>query len=328
MAMRLIPGAAALSEFVAGYHGDCGESAELALLHVIHPAIFPLDAAALSQIVQRDISKGWASASGSEPIGSIASDLDMLGVAHTNYGYSQPASFDWRGVLTQWGGIKPITFEYAHAGHLPGDESNVNYHFNTCLGWDPAAGVGLFADGDNAVERSGGTALVRYSESDLAAANVCGMLVGEYQLGGNTMTVPAGWSDDGTTLKGPVPYDFPIVMGFRAFVLANAWDPNDTPVAAAMGAAQVELGNSSLGDGTYQLFKISGQVSWTHARGMFRTWNGQEMAALHHALDVTLAALKAAQSAPPASPPAPTPDPAIVAKAAALDALLALYGVK
>lgn len=299
MTMRLIPNAAAVSEFIAGYNGDCGQTAELALLHVLDPARYPLDSATLGTIVRRDITDGWASSNGSEPIGAIANDLRSLGVAFTNYGYGEPFGPDWRGMLAQWGGIKPIIFEYARAGHLPGDESGVAYHFNTCLGWDPAANSGLFADGDNYVERVGGTALVTYSATDLANAGLCGMLVGEYALGkGSTMSgssVPAGWSDDGTTLKAP--NGVAVVQGMRAYVLASpgGWNPADVPVAPESYPALVEVGNPSLGGGTVQWFRISGQLSWTQANGVFRTWNGQEEQALRAALEAAQANVTAAQ---------------------------------
>lgn len=314
MTMRQIPNAAALSEFIAGYHGDCGETAELALCHVIDPAAYPLDAAALSAMVKRDISHGWASANGAEPLSAIASDLLTLGIHFTVYPYAEPFLIDWRGELNTWGGIKPIVFEYADAQALPGDEAGVRYHFNTCLGWDSAAGVGLFADGDNIVERQGGTALVRYTVADLAAAHLCGMLVGEYQLGG-AMGVPTGWTDNGVTLRSP--NGIGIVQGHRDYILAHPWAADDWAVGPAVAANPVEVGNPGLGAGTYQLFRMSGQLSWTQARGVFATWNGQEMAALHAeiiALQATIAQLQAGGAAQ--------------RKAAALDALMALYGLK
>ena len=317
MTMRQIPGAAAVSEFIAGYNGDCGETAEMALLHVINPAAYPLDAAALSTIVKRDIADGWASSNGSEPLSAIAHDLDTLGVKYTNYGYAEPYAVDWRGQLASWGGVKPIVFEYARAASLPGDEAGVAYHFNTCLGWDTAASAGLFADGDNIVERQGGTALVRYTLADLEAAGLCGMLVGEYALGG-VMGVPTGWTDNGTVLRSP--NGVGVVQGFRDYVLAHPWSADDWAMGPAIAASPVEVGNPSLGAGTCQFFRVSGQLSWTSAKGVYATWNGQEMAALHAEitqLQATIAQLQAGQSSASAT-----------AKAAALDALMALYGVK
>ena len=203
-------------------------------------------------------------------------------------------------MLAQWGGIKPIVFEYAHAGQLPGDEVGVSYHFNTCLGWDTATNSGLFADGDNIVERTGGTALVTYSEANLATAGLCGMLVGEYVLGGVQMAVPSGWTDDAATETLKAPNGVPVVRGMRLFVLANNWDASDVPVAAEIGVDQVEIGNPSLGKGVIQWFEKSGQLSWvaTFNNGnVFRTYNGQEEKALRAALDAAQAAEASAQSA-------------------------------
>lgn len=283
MTMRLIPHSAAISEFVASYNGDCGETAELTLLHVINPTAYPLDAAALSAIVKRDISKGWASASGSEPIGSIANDLTALGVHYTNYGYSQPAAFDWRAMLAQWGGIKPVVFEYAKAGNLPSDEAGVQYHFNCCLGWNSDLSAGLFADGDNAVERGGGTGLVTYSLADLAAADVCGMLVGEYQLGGAVTMVPTGWKDDGVTLTAP--NGKPVIHGFRDFVLGfpGGWPAWNWPLENESHLTPLELSNPALGGGAHQPFRAT-LLEWTAAKGAFVCWVGQEYLALEASL--------------------------------------------
>ncbi len=101
MAMRLIPNAAAISEFVAGYKGACGETAEICVLHVINPARYPLNAAELAAVIKRDINHHWAGANGAEPISAIANDLAQEGIKHTSYGFGQPPRFDWRAVLQQ-----------------------------------------------------------------------------------------------------------------------------------------------------------------------------------------------------------------------------------
>ena len=181
MTMRELENAGALSEFVAGYTGDCGECAELCALHMVNPAKYPLDAAALSAIVHRDISQGWASSNGAEPLSSIARDAVSLGVAVDQDVFSQPLPFNLEEKLNQVGGIHPVVIELALAGRLPGDELPVHYHFITCVGWDTYAGVGVFADGDNAAVRVshevGAAGLVRYSVAELDAAQPCGVLV-------------------------------------------------------------------------------------------------------------------------------------------------------
>lgn len=181
MTMRELEHAGALSEFVSGYTGDCGQCAELCALHLVNPVAYPLDVAALSAIVHRDISHGWASSNGAEPLSAIARDLASLGVAVDQDIFSQPLPFSLEERLNQVGGIHPVVIELALAGQLPGDETGVHYHFITCVGWDTYAGVGVFADGDNAAVRVshnlGPAGLVRYSVAELNAAQPCGVLV-------------------------------------------------------------------------------------------------------------------------------------------------------
>ena len=309
MAMRLIPHAAAMSEFVAGYKGACGETAEVCVLHVINPARYPLNAAELANVVKRDIAHHWSGANGAEPLSAIASDLSLEGIKHISYGFSQPPRFDWRAVLQQWGGVKPLIFEYALAGRLPGDEAAVHYHFNACLGWDPDAKVGVFADGDNLVVRngeSGAPGLVRYTLADLEAAQVCGLLVAEYVLGAAPAVkpaaiVPKGWRDDGATLTAP--NGAPVVRGFRDYILHRPapWPDWNWPLGPEAAVAQLELGNPALGGGSQQLFRAT-VLEWRPKSAgtsagpvdVFEMWVGQELAA-------TRAALSAATSQASAS---------------------------
>jgi LysM repeat protein len=205
MSLRELPNSGALSEFVSGYNGDCGECAELCLLHTLNPSAWPLDVAHLRTITGRDVARAWASASGAEPLNSIAHDLDLCGVHYTNDGYSEPASFDWRGALASVGGVRPLILELAVGGALPGDEPGLHYHFIACLGWDDAANQGVFADGDNARARgaSGPAALVTYTLAELEAANVCGLLIS------NEAPPP------------PPPAPSPAPTGYRAYTVVS-----------------------------------------------------------------------------------------------------------
>ena len=308
MTLNLIPNSAAMSEFIAGYNGDCGETATLCLLHVIDPTKYPLTSGWLSTIDLWEIHAGLASANGSEPLSSIASYLTNQGINFTNYGYSAAPSWDWQSALAASGGIRPILFEYAAAAQLPGDEAGVQYHFNVCLAWDETNGYGLFADGDNIVERSGGSALVKYTRGDLVNAKICGMLVANYSLGGPVSSmgsVPTGWTDDGKTLRAP--NGIPVTLGFRDWVLSHNWNAGDIPLDVAQ-AGQVEVGNPSLGSGTYQHFRMSGQLSWTSKMNVYETWQGQEELALRNAVNAANAQIAdlqkqlAAAQAKPAIP--------------------------
>jgi hypothetical protein len=311
--MRTIDGAAALSEFCAGFTGACGETAELTGLHVIDPVKWPLNAATLGAIVRRDIGKGWASANGAEPLSAIGSGLALEGVAYINHGYGEPLSYSWRAILDQWGGIRPLVCEVAVAGNLPGDEPGVRYHFITCLGWDAAAGHGLFADGDNAAARGG--SLNTYTAAHLVAAKICGVLeITTRVKGWHEMGVPAGWTDDGIALTAP--NGVVVVKGFRQWVLTHAWNPNDQPVAAETYTNPVEYSDPANGGGSIQAFSLTGQLCWTQAKGVYVAVPGAEIHVLRLALDAaakngptpaesaalaaiqaTAAALKAADSA-------------------------------
>ena len=142
MGMREVDGAKALSEFIAGYNADCGETAELAGLHVVDPVKWPLNGATLASIVKWDIAKGWAGMGGAEPLSSIAKDLTHQEIAFINHGYGEPLGYSWRAILDAHGGIRPIVLEVAVAGNLPGNQPGVRYHFITCLAWDPIGGGG------------------------------------------------------------------------------------------------------------------------------------------------------------------------------------------
>jgi hypothetical protein len=283
MSMRTIDGAAALSEF-QGFTGDCGETAELAGLHVVDPVKWPLDAATLDGIVRRDIGKGWASANGSEPLSAIASDLALAGVAYINHGYGEPLSYSWRGIFDQWGRIRPLVCEVAVAGNLPGDEPGVRYHFITCLGWDAAAGVGRFADGDNAAAKGG--SLNQYDAAQLAAAKICGVLeITTPVKGWSEVGVPAGWTDDSVTGTLTAPNWNVVVKGFRDWVLTHGWNPADEPEGPESYANPVEYSNPASGAGSIQAFRLSGQICWTQAKGVYMAVPGAEIFALRTALD-------------------------------------------
>lgn len=275
MTWRELPHSAALSEFIAGYNGDCGETAELAALHVALG--LALDGPELATIVQRDIAHGWASSNGSEPLSSIADDLALVGAQYTSDGFSQPPTFDWKGALAANAGVKPVILEFANAQALPGDETGVHYHFATALGGDPDTETYAFADGDNVAARSG--QLVNYTVAQLEAAQPCGLILVEMANngGGGVSGVPSGWKDDGKTLTAP--NGMPVVQGFRDYVLANSWSADNWPLMAETGADPVEPGNPSLGAGTYQVFHLT-KLSWTQARGVFVTWIGQDYLAM------------------------------------------------
>jgi hypothetical protein len=310
MTMRLIPHAEVMSEFLGQWNGDCGETAEICALHVINPTRYTLDPAELARVVRRGIDHGWASANGAEPLSGIESDLALEGVKHTSYGFSNPARFDWRGVLRQWGGVKPLIVEIAQAGKLPGDEPGVHFHFIACLGWDPDTNTGVFADGDNIAVRhgrSGPTGLVRYTLANLEAAQICGLIVAEYVLGETpvmtpTITIPTSWKDDGATLTAP--NGVAVVRGFRDYILAHpTWVASNWPLAPESSVSQLEMSNPALGGGSQQFFRGT-VLEWRPASaggdggptGVFQMPIGQELTTARAALSASASQLSAANA--------------------------------
>jgi N-acetyl-anhydromuramyl-L-alanine amidase AmpD len=111
--------------------------------------------------------------------------------------------------------------------------------------------------------------------------------------GGTTMSIPNGWSDNGTILKAPnCPYE--ITQGFRSYILSHTWDSANIPVGSAQGLNPLELSNTSLGSGTRQLFRWSA-LEWTSKAGVFEGWIGQELATTVALLNRTQNDLKALQ---------------------------------
>src|SRR6266704_3062756 len=82
------------------------------------------------------------------------------------------------------------------------------------------------------------------------------------------------WHDDGTRLVAP--NDVPVVRGFRGYILAHNWNPDNWPLAPEYGTPQLEGSNPSLGGGTQQVFRWT-MLGWTEANGVFEEWTGQEL---------------------------------------------------
>jgi len=74
--------------------------------------------------------------------------------------------------------------------------------------------------------------------------------------------VPAGWRDDGHNLYGPHG-EGPVVLGFRAFVLANHWDPGNVPMGPQYYTQQLEASNPDLGDGDQIVF-LKSMLAYPH----------------------------------------------------------------
>ena len=90
------------------------------------------------------------------------------------------------------------------------------------------------------------------------------------------MGVPANWKDDGTTLTAP--NGQVVTLGFRDHILGTTWESDDWPLENAVGLKSVELGNSSIGAGTRQIFRKH-MLGWTPTRAVYEAWTGQELLA-------------------------------------------------
>jgi hypothetical protein len=95
-----------------------------------------------------------------------------------------------------------------------------------------------------------------------------------YLNGGNTMTIPQGWTDDGTTLTAP--NGIQVVLGFRDHVLNSNWNAANWPLEPEQHLAIVEQSNPSVGPGQAQTFRWT-RLEYTPALGVVEGWLGQEL---------------------------------------------------
>lgn len=103
-------------------------------------------------------------------------------------------------------------------------------------------------------------------------------LVSFIRNGGVKMGVPAGWSDDGTILTAP--NSVKVVLGFRQYILNNAWASNNWPLAPEETANPVEIGwNSTAGSRQFFLYN---ELAWTPQKGVYVVSVGREAYACLH----------------------------------------------
>src|SRR5260370_5418664 len=110
------------------------------------------------------------------------------------------------------------------------------------------------------------------------------------------LMVPQGWHDDGQILTAP--NGDAVRLGFRTYVLANNWHPDNWPLAPEQGFTLLEASNPGLGGGDQQVFRWS-MLGYTQQRGVFLERIGQELgvvpqqAITYHDLCKTLQAERA-----------------------------------
>lgn len=94
--------------------------------------------------------------------------------------------------------------------------------------------------------------------------------------GGTTMGIPQGWHDDGVTLTAP--NGIGVRQGFRSFMLANQWHPDNWPLEEEHAQNPLEVSNPDLGGGTQQTCRWT-MLGWTAKQGVFVEWIGEELLA-------------------------------------------------
>jgi len=117
---------------------------------------------------------------------------------------------------------------------------------------------------------------VQYTDKATNVPGIAGTVDANIFLGGNTpmSNIPQGWTDDGTTLKGPD--GTPVVLGFRDHVLSNNWDPANIPLEAEHHDLILEQSNKALGAGQSQMYRKT-RMEFNQQMGVFEGWLGQEL---------------------------------------------------
>lgn len=165
--MRFVyPGFASVSEFTAGYTGDCGPTALLLALHVINAAKFPLTPAELKALVEDIQRHNDAGGNGAENVPQMDGYLHAIGLPHTTVGYAQftlNALHAAMRNLADPARRQLVIVEWSAAGKgLHDDEANVRFHYSAFGGIDTGVkndGVGggyLRGDGDSNTDNKTG----------------------------------------------------------------------------------------------------------------------------------------------------------------------------
>ena len=275
-----------LSEFIGGSRAACGPDGELMALDELATTGSILNADHLVAIQKRDQVKGWFSPTGGEPLSSIYKDLNTYEHIHfVRYiPYSDtPNTTVIHGALQDFAGTYPIVLQLVNAQALTGNEQGVHSHFVAVVGIDSDLGYYVL-NGDDIqalpISRGVTTYPGRWiSWNSILNAKPAGLIV----FGRNSVNIPTGWTDDGTTLKAP--NGIPVVQGFRDWVLNHTWESINYPLApeVVITTGSIEPGNPSIGPGSRQNFRLT-SLGWTTAKNVYVIWVGQDIVALEKEL--------------------------------------------
>lgn len=287
---RVLPHLKSLSEFIGGSRAACGPDAELSALDELDTNGTILDADHLVAIQKRDQVKGWFSPTGGEPLSSILNDLNTYEHVHIIKYIPYSDNPDVAAIhlaLQEFAGTYPAVLQVVNAQALTGNEQNVHSHFVSPEGIDSNLGYYIL-NGDDIQALPISRGVTTYPGrwigwGSIANAKPAGLIV----FGRNTVNIPTGWTDDGTTLKAP--NGIPVVKGFRDWILAHAWDSINVPLAPeyTITTGSIEPGNPSIGPGSRQDFLLS-SLGWTTSKNVYLIWIGQDL----EALKTQLAAIK------------------------------------
>jgi len=181
---------------------------------------------------------------------------------------------DWHKALLDSAGLRPILLQVANGQVLADietgsrDESSLHYHAIAIVGRQDNGYI--CADGDNpqVSER-----FQIYPYETLANAVPCGLLILDMPATVSASSLPAGWTDDGTTLHAPNGHV--VVRGFRQYCL-------DHPEVLRIFGRPIEdehveadVGDDGYwGAGTRQMFEAGGLI-WVQRTGtIFPIWAG------------------------------------------------------
>src|SRR5260221_93981 len=141
---------------VGGFIAGCGEAALLVLLHSTKGT--PTDPDTLGQIIRASAAKGWVGPTGVSTPSGLTELSKSYGVGLT--------SGDWRSMLNQYAGERPVIVGVANASAFGGRDAHVQGHYVAVVG--RTAGGDYIVSDPNASSKAG--KFDTYSAAQFAAA--------------------------------------------------------------------------------------------------------------------------------------------------------------
>lgn len=260
-------------QFDAATAVACGQRACSLFQHVKYGTV--LDSAEIIAVVEDMKAKGFDVTHGTtiHQLQAYFSRPDAVGgqldiVIGNDYGSTWD---EIHATLLAHAGRDGVVVEVSRASLLPDNEQGVFNHYVGEGAIDPVKGY-LTGNGDclEALAGNGGHGKIVPAQwvdapemaravpiATLIIRNLPHTVNGVHVVPGQPATTPgtpSGWSDDGSTLKGP--NGVAVVLGFRELVLGSKWNPSNVPT-------DVEHGDA---DSSYQAF-ADGVATWVNGSG-------------------------------------------------------------